>query len=93
MHCCVEPLEYYCIRFLPVQSCPKSTETKLKRIFIMQCCLEPLGQHGIGFLPVQCCLKSVKATLHRVFSYTKLSGASWATLHMVFSCAMLSQEY
>ena len=45
------------------------------------------------FWPAQCCPKSVMTTLHRVFCYIKLSGASWETLHKVFSCAILSQEY
>ena len=59
----------------------------------MQCCLGPLGQYCIGFLPAQFCPKSINRTLHRIFSYTKLSGASEATLQMVSSCAMLSQQY
>ena len=33
MHCCLEPLEYNCIRFWPVQSWPKSIKRKLYRIF------------------------------------------------------------
>ena len=58
----------------------------------MQRSLGPLGKHCIGFLPVQCCPKSIKAKLHSIF-YAILSGASWTTLHRVFSCAMFSQEY
>ena len=54
----------------------------------MQCCLEPLGQYCIGFWPVQCYPKSIKRTLHSICSYTKLSGASWTTLHRVSSCAI-----
>ena len=56
-------------------------------------CLESLGQHCIGFLTLQCRPKSIKTTLHRIFSYTKLPGASRATLHRVSICAMLSKEY
>ena len=33
MHCCLERLWYYCIRFWPVQNCPKSIKKKLHRIF------------------------------------------------------------
>ena len=63
-------------------------------VFFMQSCLEPLRKHCIGFkLAVQCCPKSIKTTLHGIFSYVKMSGASRTTLHMVFTCAMLSQEY
>ena len=127
MHCCMEPLGYYCVSFWPAQSCLKSIEITFQRIFsyamlsgasrttlhrifylcnvvprvlrqnctgfLMQCYVEPLGLYCIGFWPAQCCPKTIKTTLHRVFSYTKLSGASWTTLHKVFSCAMSSQEY
>ena len=58
----------------------------------MQCCLEPLGQYCIGFWPVQCYPKSNKTTLHRICSYTKLSGASWTTLHRVSSCAIFPKS-
>ena len=30
---------------------------------------------------------------HWVFSWVMLSGVAWATLHKVFACTMLSQEY
>ena len=33
MHCWLEPLGFYCIRFWPMQSCPKSIETRLQSIF------------------------------------------------------------
>ena len=93
MQCCLDSFGQHCIGFSPVQCCPKSIKVKLQRIFFMQCCLGPLGQYCIGFLPAQFCPKSINRTLHRIFSYTKLSGASWTTLHKVFTWAMLSQEY
>ena len=162
MHCCLEPLGYNCIRFTPVQSCPKSIKTKLHKVFsyamlsgacratlhrlltcamlsqeyqgnikqdfflqnvvcshsdniaqnfdlcnviprvlrqhctrpfLIQSCLEPFGQHYIGFSPVQCCPKSIEKTFNENFSYAKLSEASRATQHRVFSCTMLSQRY
>ena len=33
MQCCLEPLGQHCIRFLPVQCCPKSIKTTLNMIF------------------------------------------------------------
>ena len=42
---------------------------------------------------MQCCPKSIKAKLLRIGFYTMLSGASQTTLHRVFSCAMLPQDY
>ena len=35
----------------------------------------------------------VQTTLHRVFSGAMSSGVSFTTLHKVFTCAILSQEY
>ena len=63
------------------------------RLFLMHCCLELFGQHCIEFWPVQCCPKSIKAKLYRTFFYAILSGASRSTLHGIFICAMLSEEY
>ena len=93
MQCCLEHLGQHCMGFWTVQCCLKSIRAKLHRIFYMQCCLEPLGQHCIGYLPVQRCPKSIKARLHRIFFNAKLSGASRTTLHRVFTCVMLCQEY
>ena len=91
MHCCLEPLRYYCMRFWPVQNCLKSIETKLQRIlsYAMLSGASLTTCHRV----FTCFRSSIKAKLHRIFSYTKLCGASWATLHRVFSCTMLSQEY
>ena len=61
--------------------------------FLMQSCLEPLRQHCIRFLPARFCPKSIKTTSHTICSYKKLSALSRATLHRVFSCAMLSKEH
>ena len=91
MQCCLERLGQHCLGFSAVKSCPKSITPTLHRIFFL--CLESLGQHCIGFLTLQCRPKSIKTTLHRIFSYTKLPGASRATLYRVSICAMLSKEY
>ena len=95
--------EFHCLNYLNFFLCnvawslwdniAQDQDCISRNIFLMQSCLEPLGQHCIRFLPVQCCSKSIKTTLHWICSYTKLSGASWTTLHRIFSCAMLSQEY
>ena len=61
-------------------------QTTLTRTFHVQCCLQM-------FLPVQCSPKSIKTTLDRFFSFAMFSGASCTTLHKVFTCTMLSQEY
>ena len=39
------------------------------------------------------CPKSIKTTLKMTLSYAMLSGTSWATLHRVLTCSMLTQEY
>ena len=62
-------------------------------LFSVQCYLQLLGQHYTKFSLVQCCLKSIMTTLNRNFSCAMLSGTSWATLHTVFTCAMLTQGY
>ena len=80
-----------------VFSCPDVVPTVLRqhcaRLFLIHCCLELFGQHCIEFWPVQCCPKSIKAKLYRTFFYAMLSGASRSTLHRIFTCPMLSQEY
>ena len=88
MHCCMEPLGYYCIRFWPVQSCPKSIETTFQRIFLMQCCLEPLGQHGKGFYLCNVVPRVLRQNCTGLF-YAMLSGASptiWYGLWPAQSC-------
>ena len=80
-----------------VFSCPDVVPSVLRQhctgLFLMQCCLELFGQHCIDFWPAPCCPKSIKAKLYRTFFYAILSGASQTTLHSVFICTMLSQEY
>ena len=68
MHCCLEPLGYFCKGFDLCKVVPRVLR-QIYRWFtdLMQCCLEPLGQHGIGFLPAQCCSKSIKWKFHRIF--------------------------
>ena len=56
MQCCLEPLGQHCIRFSPMQSCPKSIKTTLNKIFPVQCFLEPLGQHGTRFFELLCAM-------------------------------------
>ena len=42
------------------------------------------------FFLVQCCPKCITTILNRILPCAMLSGASWTTLHNVFTCAMLS---
>ena len=58
--------------------------------FPVYCCLKPQGQHCIRSWPVQRCPESIKTILNRIFSCALLSGASWTTLHKVFTCVMLA---
>ena len=58
MQCCLEPLGQHCIRFSPMQSCPKSIKTTLNKIFPVQCFLEPLGQYGTRFFELLCAMLS-----------------------------------
>ena len=77
----LEHFGQHCIGFSPAQD------------FFMQFELVPLGQYCIGFLPVQFCPKIIEENIAQNFFYKRLSGASWTTLHKVFTCAMLPQEY
>ena len=69
MHCCLEPLEYNCIRFWPVQSWPKSIKRKLYRIFSYAMLSGACQVKHVEFWPAKCCPKSIKTKLHRIFLY------------------------
>ena len=90
VQCCLEALGQHCAMLLPVQCCPRELRQHWTRFFLVQCYLEPQGQHCLGYLHVQCCPKSIKTTLNIIFSCGMLSRTSWATLHKVFTCAMLA---
>ena len=74
---------------------PRVLRQDWKGFFLMRCCLEPLGQHCTRFLLLllQCCPREINTTLNSSFSCAILFGISRTTLHKVFICPMLSQEY
>ena len=87
---CLKLLGEHCTRFYQCNKVPRVLRQQWTRFFPVQCCLEPLGQHCTKFLLVQCCPKRINTILNTIFSCAMLSGASWATLHKDFTCAMLS---
>ena len=81
------------LSFCPCNFLPRVLRQHWTRFLAVQCCLGPPGQHSTKLLPVQIYPKSIKTIFNRIFFYAMLPGAFWATLHKVFTCAMLSQGY
>ena len=84
---CLEPLGQHCIGFDLCNVVPRAQEYKdssEQDFFPVHCCLEPRGQH---------CINSAVLKQHWTGFSPVLIGNSRATLHWVFVCAILSEEY
>ena len=76
-----------------MQSCLEPLGQHCIGFWPVQCCPMSIKAKLHRFFFYAMLSGTSQTIFHRICSYTKLPGAFWATLHRVFSCAMLSQEY
>ena len=94
VQCCLEPLGQHCTRFLPVQCSPKCIKTTSnKSFFLCNVIWSILDDNAQDFYLYNVVPRELRQHWKVFFSCAMLPGASWTTLHKVFTCAMSSEEY